>query len=1089
LLGTLEVRTGEGPVSLGRTKQRALLALLALNANRVVARDRLIDGLWGESPPPTAAKSVQVSVSRLRKLLPAGTLVTRPPGYVLEVEPDAVDLLRFERLVAEARAAEPARASTLLREALELWRGPPLAEFPDEPFARVEARRLEDVRLAALEDRLEADLALGRHAEVAGELEALVAAEPHRERLRAQLMLALYRTGRQAAALGAFRDARAALDELGLEPGAGLRRLEKQILTHDPALDFPSARVAERVPLPGPLVPSSPFPFVGRSDELAALRTALERAVAGEGGLVLLTGAAGAGKTRLVCELATEAAAGGVLVLYGTSDAAVSTPYRPLREWLEFLLRICDPETLRECLAGGREVLARLVPELARVTGVPAPPPGDPEGDRYLLQSAAVELLRRLGGRQPLLLVAEDVHWAESETLHLLGRLARTAPETRLLVVASYREPGEELDPQLVDTLADLSRVEGVARIPLGNLSIDEVATFVRASANVEAAPELLFALAELTDGTPLLVCELWRDLRESGGVVVGDTGMRLARPVSELRGPERVQVTVRQRLAHLEPETAALVELAAVAGAQFELRVLAAAAEREQAMLVAPIEEAVRNGMLEELPGAVAACRFTHELVRRAIYDRLTGLRRAELHLRVGEGLERVHAADPDRVLPELAHHFALAAPIAGGERGVDYNLRAAEAAVAAAAYDSASTSLSAALELGIRDPRRRLRVQVELSYLLYELGRRAESDVILAECLEAATDLDERGIVARALVDRAGHEIFSDPELDPRAVERVARDAIETLVQVDDRTGLAAAGRLLGIALRNGGRGADAAAALERALAHADASRDWPTLRRVVGTLAAVLCDGPAPACEAIRRCDALLQAYRSDRVLEGVLFRFLSLLLAMAGRFDEAGEHVRRSSVVLDGLPLLTMSSVFRVFASRARDLLGDTAGAEQELLEMWRGMQRMREAGPDGRALNAADRLALLFCDQGRWDEAAECLSYGAEVDGPHLYRLEAVLRLAARARVHAHRGELAEALTLARRAVGFNERTDLLDLRAQTWLALAEVHGACGATAEADAAVAQALRLYDAKGNVAAAGRLRAARSAGVTHIS
>jgi DNA-binding SARP family transcriptional activator len=224
LLGPLEVRGDEEPLRLPARKQRALLALLLLHANRVVGRERLIDQLWGEDPPETAVKALQVYVSQLRKLLPAGMLMTRPPGYVLEVEPEAVDLLRFERLVAEARACEPARASVLLREALGLWRGPPLAEFGEEPFARVEATRLEDLRLAALEERIEADLSLGRHAELVSELEALVAEEPHRERLRGQLMLALYRSGRQAQALEAYRAARAALAELGLEASAPLRR-------------------------------------------------------------------------------------------------------------------------------------------------------------------------------------------------------------------------------------------------------------------------------------------------------------------------------------------------------------------------------------------------------------------------------------------------------------------------------------------------------------------------------------------------------------------------------------------------------------------------------------------------------------------------------------------------------------------------------------------------------------------------------------------------------------------------------------------------------------------------------------------------
>src|SRR5579864_5590133 len=224
LLGALEVRIGGRPVALGTPKQRGLLALLALNANRVVPRERLVDGLW-ESPPDRAAESVQVYVSRLRKLLPAGTLVTRSPGYLLAVPTEGVDVLRFERSLEEAWHAAPPRAATLLREALELWRGSPLEELVEEPFARAERDRLQDLRLRALEARLDADLALGRDAELVGELTALIAEHPHRERLRAKLMLALYRAGRQPEALAAYRDARTALAELGLEPGLELRKL------------------------------------------------------------------------------------------------------------------------------------------------------------------------------------------------------------------------------------------------------------------------------------------------------------------------------------------------------------------------------------------------------------------------------------------------------------------------------------------------------------------------------------------------------------------------------------------------------------------------------------------------------------------------------------------------------------------------------------------------------------------------------------------------------------------------------------------------------------------------------------------------
>lgn len=245
VLGPLEVRDGGRSLPLAGAKQRALLALLLVNANHVLSRDRLIDELWGDEPPETAVQSLQVYVSRLRKLLPADTLLTRPPGYLLEVGPDELDLQRFERLLADGHEAlaegDAARASSVLQEALALWRGPALAEFAYEPFAQPEIGRLEDLRLAAVEQRIEADLALGRHADLIGELEALIAENPYRERLRGALMLALYRSGRQAEALAVYQDARHALvDELGIEPSGTLQRLEKAILIQDEQLDAPS---------------------------------------------------------------------------------------------------------------------------------------------------------------------------------------------------------------------------------------------------------------------------------------------------------------------------------------------------------------------------------------------------------------------------------------------------------------------------------------------------------------------------------------------------------------------------------------------------------------------------------------------------------------------------------------------------------------------------------------------------------------------------------------------------------------------------------------------------------------------------------
>ena len=248
VLGPLEASVDGAPVKLGPPQQRALLALLLLNANEVVSRDRLVDGLWGERPPATAAKLVQVYVSALRKVLDAGVLLTRTPGYLLRVAPGALDLDRFQRLAREGSAALAAgaaeAASESLREALELWRGPALADLSDAPFAQAEMARLDELRLAALCDRIEADLALGR-VDVVGELEVLIAEHPLRERLRGQLMLALYRSGRQAEALDVYQRARETLvEELGIEPARALQELARAMLNQDSSLDV------ERAPAP-----------------------------------------------------------------------------------------------------------------------------------------------------------------------------------------------------------------------------------------------------------------------------------------------------------------------------------------------------------------------------------------------------------------------------------------------------------------------------------------------------------------------------------------------------------------------------------------------------------------------------------------------------------------------------------------------------------------------------------------------------------------------------------------------------------------------------------------------------------------------
>jgi DNA-binding SARP family transcriptional activator len=240
ILGSLEVLGDAGPVNLGGQRQRALLTALLLEAGRVVSTERLVDLLWGEEAPKTATTSLQNSISRLRRELGEELLETRAPGYVLRVDPGQIDANRFERLLRAARGAAAGERREQLDRALALWRGPALAEFTFEQFAQGEIRRLEELRLVAVEELIDADLELGRHGDVVGELEAHVGAHPLRETFRRQLMLALYRSGRQAEALDVYQDARVRfVEELGIEPGRELKGLQAEILRHGAGIAAP----------------------------------------------------------------------------------------------------------------------------------------------------------------------------------------------------------------------------------------------------------------------------------------------------------------------------------------------------------------------------------------------------------------------------------------------------------------------------------------------------------------------------------------------------------------------------------------------------------------------------------------------------------------------------------------------------------------------------------------------------------------------------------------------------------------------------------------------------------------------------------
>jgi DNA-binding SARP family transcriptional activator len=423
ILGPLEVLDGERRLNLGGAKQRGVLALLLLHGNEAVSRDVIIDQLWGASPPQTAAKVLQNCVSALRKELATEALQTVGTGYALRVEPEELDRDRFERGLADGRAAlaegAAAEAAELLRGALALWRGAPLSDFAYEAFAQDEITRLEELQLAAVEDRIDAELALGLRGELVPELEALVARHPVRERLRGQLMLALYRSGRQAEALAAYRDARRTLmGELGIEPGRGLQSLKRAILAQDAGLEVAPA------PTAAPPGRRAATPVVGRDEELAVLEAGLEDALAGRGRLFVVAGDAGSGKTRLGDEIASRAKAGGARILWGRGWHGGGAPaYWP---WIQ---------ALRDA---GREFPAQA---------------GDDDGARFRVFETVTEMLREEASQQPLLIVLDDLQDADPDSLLLIEFLASELPEMAVLLVALSREQHDELGRLATRTL------------------------------------------------------------------------------------------------------------------------------------------------------------------------------------------------------------------------------------------------------------------------------------------------------------------------------------------------------------------------------------------------------------------------------------------------------------------------------------------------------------------------------------------------------------------------------------------------------------------------------------------------------------
>jgi DNA-binding SARP family transcriptional activator len=668
VLGPLEVTDDGGdPVDVGGRQARLVLAALVAAGGRPVSADALIETVWGDRPPATAAGTLQSYVSRLRRALDGTHLVFDDGGYRVDLTAHTVDLRRFEELATvghvELAAGRPVAARRALTDALSLWRGPALLELVDQGASLAHAATIDEQRLTALEARIDADLALGRHTHVVGELQELAAEHPLREGLHARLALALYRGGRQAEALRALADASRMLrDELGLEPGRALRDLEQGILDHDPALD-PPALAAVR------LDDHVGTPFVGRQRELDEMLGVYAQA-ADDAQFVVLEGDPGIGKTRLAGEFAAAAAGRGSLTVWARANELGAK--QALWPWLEALRAVIPsvdeaPAVLDGLLAGDAALL-----------------PGRGGASQFERFDALAALFERAGAAAPIVVLLDDLQWCDPASLELL-RFLVSRLRRGVVVVVTVRTPEIGRRDDVTDALGAIARRPGGRRLRLDGLSFAATGQLLEALATQPMGTELPERIHDRAEGNPFYTLELARLLDEPGGV--------------DGEVPATVRDAIRRRLGLLPRPTVDLLAVAAVVGRDVDLPTVAAVAGIELDECVDRLDPAAECRMLIADPTATTSLRFSHALVREVLVDGLTPLRRAQLHLHVADAMEHNGVGNDDIEL--IADHLWQAAALGVGERAANALERAADVAVGRVAYTSAEVLIRRAVQL----------------------------------------------------------------------------------------------------------------------------------------------------------------------------------------------------------------------------------------------------------------------------------------------------------------------------------------------------------------------------------------------------
>jgi DNA-binding SARP family transcriptional activator len=682
VLGDVCVLAADGSViDLPSPSQRRLLGLLALHAPRRLRSEMLADVL-GVSPG-----ALRTTVSRLRSAVGLDVLLTSSTGYAVACD---VDASQFCHAVAAAsRSEDRVRA---LQQALNLWTGPALDEFVGEQWAAGEIARLTEIHAGTVDDYAEELIAEQRAADSVAVLQGHVAQYPYRDRSRALLIRSLASAGRQADALRAFQDYRSLLvEELGTEPSPEVVRTERRVATGwDGAESGPNQATrtdAVIVPLPPELAHRGDF--IGRVAERDVLGTELAATVSGLR-CVILGGEAGIGKTTLLAEFARTAMSTAT-VLYGRCDET-GVPLEPFRTVIGSCVEHAPLELLTDHVARCGGELARISPRLwARVATAPRPTRSDDATERFLAFTAAADLFDRLAAHRPLVLMVDDLQWAEPTALLLVRHLARALADAPVLLVSSWRDPGEPVSDELHQTLALLERGE-VRRVQLSGMEDDELASLAADVAPAGSGVERQHAVARLreeTAGNPLYASQLIAHWAETGSTSSRDSAEDV---------PPNLREVVWSRVHALGNEVSQVLAAASVLGVEVHEDVLLEMLDLPGPTVRAALDTSVVAGLLVDLGSVRRTTRFVHALIAKALYSQIGPSSRAHLHHKAARSLVPRHQAPPPDVVVQLARHCVLAGL---ASEALDWSVRAGEHAFAHLAPIEAARHFRVALEI----------------------------------------------------------------------------------------------------------------------------------------------------------------------------------------------------------------------------------------------------------------------------------------------------------------------------------------------------------------------------------------------------